>query len=98
MAEVASDEQAIEEEEKELIHSIFAFGDTLVREVMVPQPDIVALPAGSTVRQSLEAMLEHGYSRLPVYRGGIDEIQGVAHARDLIRSLLAGSADVPMLL
>jgi CBS domain containing-hemolysin-like protein len=96
MAEVASDEAAIEEGEKELIHSIFEFGDTLVREVMVPRPDMVCAPIESGVRQVLDLMLRHGFSRIPVYRGGIDEIEGIVYAKDLLRHLHAGKQNVPI--
>ena len=96
MAEMASEEEAIEEGEKELIHSIFEFGDTLVREVMVPRPDMVAASIDSGVKQVLDLMLKHGYSRIPVYKGGIDEIVGVMYAKDLLRHLHAGKANVPL--
>ncbi len=69
-AEVASEEGEIEDEEKELIHSIFEFGDTIVREVMVPRPDIVAMEDDKTLRDVQALVLEHGYSRVPVYQRG----------------------------
>jgi len=96
MAEVASEEDAIEEEEKDLIHSIFEFGDTLVREVMVPRPDIVAAPVRSGAPNVLDLMLRHGYSRIPVYRENVDEIEGVVYAKDLLRHLHAGKGDVAL--
>jgi CBS domain containing-hemolysin-like protein len=96
MAEMASDEQAIEEEEKELIHSIFEFGDTLVREVMVPRPDMVAAPLDSGLRNVLDLLLRHGYSRIPVYRGDLDHIEGVVYAKDVLRHLHAGKESVPI--
>jgi len=96
MAEVASEEEVIEEEEKELIHSIFEFGDTLVREVMVPRPDIVAAPVDSSMRAVLDLVLRHGYSRIPVYRGTIDEVEGVVYAKDMLRHLHAGKESVPL--
>jgi CBS domain containing-hemolysin-like protein len=96
MAEVASEESVIEEEEADLIHSIFEFGDTLVREVMVPRPDIVAAPIESGATHVLDLMLRHGYSRIPVYRNTIDEIEGVMYAKDLLRHLHAGKPEVPL--
>ena len=66
-ADVASEESQIEDEEKELIHSIFEFGDTIVREVMVPRPDIVAIEDDKTLRDVQALVLEHGTSRIPVY-------------------------------
>ena len=77
MAEVASEEGEIEDEEKELIHSIFEFGDTIVREVMVPRPDIVAIEDDKTLRDVQALVLEHGYSRVPVYREDLDDVVGV---------------------
>lgn len=94
MAEVASEESAIEEGEKELIHSIFEFGDTLVREVMVPRPDMIAAPVANPAREVLNLILRHGYSRIPLYRESIDDIVGVAYAKDLLRHLHAGKTDV----
>jgi CBS domain containing-hemolysin-like protein len=96
MLEVGHEEGAIEEEEKELIHSIFEFGDTLVREVMVPRPDIVAAPIESGPRHVLDLMLRHGYSRIPVYRANLDEIEGIVYAKDLLRHLHAGKPDVAL--
>ncbi len=84
MAEVASDEAAIVEGEKELIHSIFEFGDTLVREVMVPRPDMAAAPITSGLQAVLDLMLRHGYSRIPLYGQDIDHIEGVVYALSLI--------------
>jgi CBS domain containing-hemolysin-like protein len=96
MAEVASEEESIEEEEKELIHSIFEFGDTLVREVMVPRPDMVAAPIDSGLRAVLDLMLKHGYSRIPVYKGTIDDIVGVVYAKDVLRHMHAGKENVAL--
>jgi CBS domain containing-hemolysin-like protein len=96
MAEVASEESAIEEGEKELIHSIFEFGDTIVREVMVPRPDMAVAPVQSSVRDVLDLILRRGYSRIPVYGESIDDIVGVVYAKDLLRHLHAGKGDVPI--
>jgi CBS domain containing-hemolysin-like protein len=96
MAEVASEEASIEEEEKDLIHSIFEFGDTLVREVMVPRPDMTVAPVGATPREVLDLILRRGYSRIPVYNETIDDIVGVVYAKDLLRHLHAGKGDVEL--
>ena len=90
MAEVASDEEQIEEEEKELIHSIFEFGDTVVREVMTPQPDVVAIEESGSLDEVLDLVIRHGYSRIPVFRGSLDEIVGIVYAKDVLRELHAG--------
>jgi len=89
MAEVASEEEAIEEEEKELIHSIFEFGDTIAREVMIPRPDMVTVTAGATLNDVLDLVIRHGYSRIPVFEDG-DEVVGVVYAKDVLRHLHRG--------
>jgi CBS domain containing-hemolysin-like protein len=96
LAEVASDEEQIEEGEKDLIHSIFEFGDTIVREVMVPRPDMVTAPLSAGLRQVLDLILRHGYSRIPVYRDTVDEIVGLVYAKDVLRHLHAGKENVPL--
>jgi magnesium and cobalt exporter, CNNM family len=87
MAEVGHEEGAIEEEEKEMIHSIFEFGDTVVREVMVPRPDMVAVEVGTKLSKVLTMMLEQGISRMPVYDGSIDNVVGLVYAKDVMRAL-----------
>lgn len=68
----------------------------LVREVMVPRPDVVAAPVELGIGQVLDLIVRHGYSRIPVYKGGIDEVVGVAYAKDLLRHLHAGRHDVEL--
>lgn len=87
LVEVGEQEGVIQEEEREMIHSVFEFGDTVVREVMRPRVDIVAVPTTATVNGALGLMTEHGHSRLPVYEGAIDHVVGVVYMRDLIPAL-----------
>src|ERR1700704_1529270 len=84
LIDVGEAEGILEEEEGELIHSILEFGDTRVNEVMTPRPDIVAVPAGATVREARDVMIESKYSRLPVYRDQIDNVEGLIYVRDLL--------------
>jgi putative hemolysin len=94
MADVAHEEKVIEHEERTFIHSIIDFGDTVVREVMVPRPDMVTVESDVTVSQALEKALAAGYSRIPVEGdAGIDDIIGIAYAKDLVRAERAGKAD-----
>jgi putative hemolysin len=86
MADVALEEEVIEGHERELIHSIIEFGDTVVREVMVPRPDMRTLDGDLSVSEALGVAIEAGLSRLPVHAGNVDDIVGVAHAKDLIRA------------
>ena len=85
MADVARDESVIEPEEREFIHSVIEFGDTVVREVMVPRPDMVALETTASVSDALVEALEAGFSRLPVYLESIDDVTGIAYTKDLMR-------------
>ncbi|HEY6678376.1 MAG TPA: hemolysin family protein [Actinomycetota bacterium] len=96
LAQVASDEEQIEEEEKELIHSIFEFGDTIVREVMRPRPDIVAIEADKTLRDVQALVLRHGFSRIPVFQEDLDNVVGFVFAKDVLKALYQGQADMPL--
>jgi CBS domain containing-hemolysin-like protein len=88
LADVAVEAGEIESEERQLIRSIIDFGDTVVREVMVPRPDMVAIPPESTVAQAMECAITNGYSRIPVYGPeGIDDIVGIVYAKDLMRAM-----------
>jgi magnesium and cobalt exporter, CNNM family len=86
MADVAVEEDVIEREERALIHSIIEFGDTVVREVMVPRPDMVTVAAGTSVRDVMEIAISAGFSRIPAYEQGIDDIVGIVYVKDLIRA------------
>jgi CBS domain containing-hemolysin-like protein len=86
IVQAAAEDEVIEHEERELIESIIEFGDTVAREVMVPRPDITFLHAGQSVREALDVAIEHGLSRLPVLGRDEDDVVGIAHAKDLMRS------------
>jgi CBS domain containing-hemolysin-like protein len=97
MADVAASEDVIEREERRLIHSIFEFGDTVVREVMLPRPDMVAVDADDTVEVAIDRAIEHGFSRLPVCEeGSTDNIIGLVYLKDLVRRSRAGERDAPV--
>ena len=81
MVDEAERDDVIEEEEREMIHSVFEFGDTILREVMVPQPDMVAVPLQTPLQQVLELILRTGFSHIPVADGTIDEVVELAYAR-----------------
>ena len=90
LADVAMQEQVIETEEREFIHSIIEFGDTVVREVMVPRPDMRTIDADLTVTDALGVALQVGYSRLPAHNGNVDDVVGVAYLKDMVRAERAG--------
>ena len=96
MADVATQERVIDSEERAFIHSVIEFGDTVVREVMVPRPDMVALETSASVSDALVEALEAGFSRLPVYLDAIDDVIGIAYAKDLIRLEREGRGDEPV--
>src|SRR2546430_150681 len=77
LIDVGEAEGIIEEEERELIHSVFEFGDKSVGEVMTPRTAIVALPNTATAREACDVMLETKHSRLPVFRDQIDNVEGL---------------------
>jgi CBS domain containing-hemolysin-like protein len=79
------DEDELEEEERAMIRSIFELGDTIVREIMVPRPDMVMVDQDSALEDLVNTVIEHGYSRVPVYRGERDKIAGVVYAKDILR-------------
>jgi CBS domain containing-hemolysin-like protein len=92
LLEVAEEEEEIEEEERELIDSIFEFGDTVVREVMVPRTDMVAVRADATLDEVLDLIIKAGYSRIPIYDGDIDNVVGVLYAKDLLKRIHSGDS------
>ncbi len=89
--EAGEQEGIIEGDERRLIQSIVDFGDTLVREVMTPRPDIVAIRSDATLGDLRTLLREQGYSRIPVFADGLDNIVGIVFVKDLIQ--LSGSAD-----
>lgn len=78
-----AEEGIIEEEDRKLIHSVVAFGDKSVREVMTPRPAIVAIAAEKSIEDLRQLVIHEQYSRIPVYQGNIDCIVGFIHVRDI---------------
>jgi putative hemolysin len=93
LIEVGAEEGILEEEEGELIHSIIEFGDTRVSEVMTPRTEIASIPITATVREARDMIIESKYSRLPVYRDQIDNIEGIIYVRDLLQCWADGVVD-----
>jgi putative hemolysin len=96
MADVAAQESSIETEERELIHSIFEFGDTVVREVMVPRPDMVAVDADATVDEAIRLAIGAGKSRLPAFHETTDDIVGLVFLKDLVTRSGSGEGNEPV--
>ena len=93
LADAAVEDAVIEEEERTLIGQIIEFGDTIVREVMTPRPDMITVVAEFRVDDVMEVMILNGLSRVPVCGEGIDDIVGVIYAKDLMRAERDGHGD-----
>jgi CBS domain containing-hemolysin-like protein len=87
MAEVGHEEGSIEESERQMIHSIFEFGDTIVRQIMVPRPDIVAVEVKTPLQAALDVIVEHDLSRVPIYSEDLDRVEGILYAKDVLKAL-----------
>lgn len=78
-------EGVIEQEERKMITSIFEFGETVVREVMTPRPDITAAEPNRTIDEIKNIILDSGHSRIPIYEGNLDNVIGLVYAKDLLK-------------
>jgi CBS domain containing-hemolysin-like protein len=96
LLQASEEESVIEDEEKEMIASIFEFSDKLVREVMVPRIDVAAVEIDAPMLQALDIILRAGHSRIPVYRDSVDNVQGVLYAKDLLKYLRDSRTDTPL--
>ncbi|MCL6471678.1 MAG: hemolysin family protein [Firmicutes bacterium] len=96
MGGAEEEEGVIEEEEREMIHSIFEFGDTIVREVMVPRMDMVAVNVDAPLEEVLSLIIREGHSRIPVYEETVDNVVGIIYAKDLLIQMRKGNIDIPI--
>src|SRR6266566_3290691 len=96
LVSVGEEEGVLEEEETEMIHSIFEFADTTVREVMVPRIDMVTLEADATVDEAVDLALQAGFSSIPVYKESIDDITGVLYTKDMLKQLREDHNTLPI--
>ncbi len=91
LVNVGAEQRVIEEQEREMIHSVIEFGDTIAREVMTPRPEMVAVSADVSPRRALDIVISEAHSRLPVYQESKDDVVGVIHDRELMIALATGS-------
>lgn len=96
LADAAVEDDVIDEAERDLIESVIEFGDTVVREVMVPRTDMVTVERASTIDDVLEKASVVGFSRVPVVGESIDDVIGLAYVKDMIRAELDGLAANPI--
>jgi putative hemolysin len=92
LAETAHETGEIEGDERELLHSVFEFTDTVAREVMTPRVDLDAMPVRSDPTEVVKLIQESGHSRIPLYEDTDDQIVGIIHAKDLFGAMLNGKA------
>jgi CBS domain containing-hemolysin-like protein len=83
----------VEDEEEEMLRAVFDFGETLVRQVMVPRTEMVAIPAEASLDEIVRLAREQPFSKLPVFEGSLDHIIGVVHVKDLLRLWPDGEAE-----
>ncbi|BDU50190.1 hemolysin family protein [Haliovirga abyssi] len=96
MVSVGEEEGVIEEEEKEMIHSIFGFGDRTAREVMVPRVSVFAIESNKLLSEVWDKIISMGLSRIPVYEGRIDNIIGVLYLKDILNVIKSKNIDLPV--
>jgi len=87
LVDIAGESFLIEAREREMIHSVFELGDTVVREVMVPRTDMVTMDQVKTLRQAMSLFLRSGFSRIPVVGDGPDDILGLLYFKDVARAV-----------
>ena len=85
---IEQENESIAEDEREMIRGIMTIGDRIVREAMTPRPDVAALRSDIDLTEAANFLLEHGYSRVPIYEDSVDNIIGIVYAKDLMAELL----------
>ncbi|WP_433529480.1 hemolysin family protein [Micromonospora sp. CA-263727] len=93
LVDLAEQRGVVEHGERQMIHSVFALGDTIAREVMVPRTEMVWIESGKTLSQALVLFLRSGFSRIPVIGESVDDVLGVLYLKDLIRRTQGGAAE-----
>jgi CBS domain containing-hemolysin-like protein len=96
LVETGQEQGVIPEGERELIHSIFEFGEKVVHEVMVPRTDIVAVDVDTPLREVMDLVMRTGHSRIPVYQQNPDDIVGILYVKDVFREIAKGRLDAPL--
>ena len=83
-SQVSSEDNILEEDEREMIHGVVELGETTVKEIMVPRVDIIGIELGTSMKEVIEIIRKSGHSRIPLYRNSLDEIIGIIYAKDLL--------------
>jgi CBS domain containing-hemolysin-like protein len=93
LVDLAEQRGVVEHDERDMIHSVFALGDTIAREVMVPRTEMVWIESGKSAQQALVLALRSGFSRLPVIGETVDDVLGVVYLKDLVRRTQTDEAE-----
>jgi len=96
LVEAGQEEGVLEQEEQKMIVSIFRLGDTLVREIMVPRIDVLALDVNTPIDEAMDALKRSGHSRVPVFKDSVDNILGLLYAKDLLGIWREGRHEVSL--
>ena len=97
LAEVGEEEGTLDHEESDMIQSVLEFKNKLVKEILTPRVDVVALDSMSTLDQAMDAIMNKKYSKIPVYRDSIDNIKGILYAKDIIPYLIGSRPEIDLL-
>lgn len=95
LVDMAGVHGVVEDTEREMLHSVFALGDTIAREVMVPRTEVIWIEATKSLRQGMQLACRTGFSRIPVIGEDVDDIVGVLYVKDLISTALDMDAGAP---
>lgn len=94
LLDIGEEQGDLEEDEKEMLHSIFEFGDTNVREIMIPRTDMICVPHDIAISDLIELIKNKGHTRIPVYQETIDQIKGIINAKDLLSLYVDHKKDI----
>jgi len=94
LAELGEEKGSLEEEESDMIRSIIKFDDKMVREIMTPRVDMLALPSSSSIDDAMDLISKKQFSKIPLYKENIDEITGVVYAKDLVPYLIGSRPNI----
>jgi putative hemolysin len=87
LATASAESGIVKDSEEEMIYAVFDFRDTLVRHVMVPRTEMIAIPAEATLEEIMQVFIENPYTKFPVYEDNLDHVVGIAHLKDLVNAL-----------
>ena len=89
-SQVSSEDNILEEDDREMIHGVVELGETTVKEIMVPRVDMVGVELHTPLKEVIEIIRKSGHSRIPLYQNSPDEIRGIIYAKDLLTYVLKG--------